>query len=261
MRFKRFYLNRAFRILPAYLVALAIYFLFSEVQEGRGLQPLWKFLTFTQNLPQDLRANTFSHAWSLSAEEHFYLILPAILFLVFNNRRQRRGLYQLVALVAPGRGVSLPQLGRIRGTAIRPPPTGRGVEVSLLVAGLAVLFGAYQLFGGYIISPQFSTLATTLAGFPLISLGYGLAVVAALSPGSLLHRFQFKPMAWLATMSYAIYLVHKMTNHWINENLTDYVGLNDGAIFATCLIAAVAGGFVMHLIVEKPFLALRARFS
>jgi len=32
----------------------------------------------------------------------------------------------------PGRGVSLPQLGRIRGTAIRPPPTGLGVEVSLL---------------------------------------------------------------------------------------------------------------------------------
>ena len=71
VRFERFYLNRAFRILPAYLVALAIYFLFSEVQEGRGLQPLWKFLTFTQNLPQDLRANTFSHAWSLSVEEHF----------------------------------------------------------------------------------------------------------------------------------------------------------------------------------------------
>ena len=100
-----------------------------------------------------------------------------------------------------------------------------------------------------------------MAGFPLISLGYGLVVVAALSPSSLLHRFQFKPMAWLATMSYAIYLVHKMTNHWINENLTDYVDLNDGAIFAACLIAAVSGGFVMHLIVEKPFLALRARFS
>ncbi len=298
VRFKRFYLNRAFRILPAYLVALAIYFLFSEVQEGRGLQPLWKFLTFTQNLPQDLRANTFSHAWSLSAEEHFYLILPAILFLVFNNRWQRRGLYLLVALVALGvafrylnwvefvepqfgrrrLGVALKYLyypthvrldGLVMGVAIaalfRYQPTIRDRVTRhgnmVLVAGLAVLFGAYQLFGGYIISPQFSTLATTLAGFPLISLGYGLAVVAALSPGSLLHRFQFKPMAWLATMSYAIYLVHKMTNHWINENLTDYVDLNDGAIFAACLTAAVAGGFVMHLIVEKPFLALRAQFS
>jgi len=89
-----------------------------------------------------------------------------------------------------------------------------------------------------------------LAGFPLISLGCDLVAVAALSPGSLLHRFQSKPMAWLATMSYAIYLVHKMTNHWINENLTDNVDLNDGAIFTTCLIAAVAGGFVKHLIVE-----------
>ena len=218
----------------------------------------------------------------------------AILFLVFNNRWQRRGLYLLVALVALGVAFRYlnwvefvePQFGRRRlgaalkylyyPTHVRLDGLVMGVAIAalfryqptirdrvtrhgnmVLVAGLVVLFGAYQLFGGYIISPQFST----LAGFPLISLGYGLAVVAALSPGSLLHRFQFKPMAWLATMSYAIYLVHKMTNHWSNENLTDYVDLNDGAIFAACLIAAVAGGFVMHLIVKKPFLALRARFS
>ena len=155
-------------------------------------------------------------------------------------------------------GVAIAALFRYQPT-IRDRVTRHGNMV--LVAGLAVLFGADQLFGGYIISPQFSSLAATLAGFPLISLGYGLVVVAALSPCSLLYLFQFKPVAWLVTLSYAIYLVHKMTNHWINKNLPDYVDLNDGAIFAACLIAAVAGGFVMHLIVEKPFLALRARFS
>lgn len=298
VRFKRFCMNRAFRIFPAYLVAVAIYFSFSEIQEGRALQPLWKFLTFTQNIPIDLRANTFSHAWSLCVEEHFYLALPLLLYFLFARRMQSKGGYILLGLIVLGiliRYVNWsefvePLFGRRRlGAAfihLYYPTYTRldglivGVAIAALFryqprlreqitrhgnlvlgAGLVVLFGCHQMFGGDLISTEFWSLQTSLAGFPLLSIGYGLLVVAALSPGSLLHRFQFKPTAALATVSYSIYLVHKMSNHWINENLTDFVELNEAQIFAVCLAAAVLGGAAMYGLVEKPFLILRARLA
>ncbi len=74
-----FYCRRAYRILPAYLVILLLYFFVPAWREWPGLAAGWKFLTFTENLflnyPADL---AFSHAWSLCVEEHFYLLLPLI---------------------------------------------------------------------------------------------------------------------------------------------------------------------------------------
>jgi peptidoglycan/LPS O-acetylase OafA/YrhL len=296
IRFASFYLNRAFRIIPAYLVVLAIYFSFSAVQEGRDLQPLWKFLTFTQNLPIDLRANTFSHAWSLGVEEHFYLVLPLLLFVVLSNNLGRWSLYLILGifilgvLIRYGIWAELvePQFGRRRlgaalkylyyPTYVRLDGLTMGVAIAalfryqpafrdqitargnmLLFASFAVLVGSYQLFGGNILSPEFSSFETTLVGFPLVSLGYGLLVLSALSPNSILYRLRFKPAAVIASFSYSIYLVHKMTNHWIQSNLPDLAELSDTNLFLACLVAAFAGGGAMYFVVEKPFLALRAR--
>lgn len=79
---KQFFLKRFFRIIPVFLVSLGLYFGFPFFREKESLPPLWKFLTFTQNLGLNLKDfGTFSHAWSLCVEEHFYLILPLILIL------------------------------------------------------------------------------------------------------------------------------------------------------------------------------------
>ena len=78
-----FYRKRAFRILPAYAVVLALYFLWPRWRDGNGLSPLWQLLTFTMNLLIDYPAkNSFSHAWSLCVEEHFYLLLPFAVLLL-----------------------------------------------------------------------------------------------------------------------------------------------------------------------------------
>src|ERR1043166_4950156 len=49
-----FYLKRFFRIIPAYLAVVAVYFSIPTFREVEALAPLWKFLTFTQNLGLDL---------------------------------------------------------------------------------------------------------------------------------------------------------------------------------------------------------------
>src|SRR5437667_9563533 len=69
----RFFARRALRIMPAYFVVLAIYFLLPSWREYPDMsQPLWKFLLSVQNIA--LHGGTaFSHAWSLAVKAQFYL--------------------------------------------------------------------------------------------------------------------------------------------------------------------------------------------
>jgi peptidoglycan/LPS O-acetylase OafA/YrhL len=93
--FGRFYLKRAFRILPAFFVffpiAVALYFIFPRwLAFGSSLSHYWiNIATFTFNQYQ-LRAIAaggfwFAHLWSLSVEEQFYVIWPWLIFFLPMN--------------------------------------------------------------------------------------------------------------------------------------------------------------------------------
>ena len=83
----RFFARRVLRIMPAYFVVLAIYFLLPPWREYPEMsQPLWKFLLSVQNIA--LHGGTaFSHAWSLAVEDQFYLVLPFLLLLLYRRPR------------------------------------------------------------------------------------------------------------------------------------------------------------------------------
>lgn len=88
--FGRFYLKRAFRILPAFLVffpvAIALYFIFPHWLAGSStLGDYWIYIvTFTFNhYPMQVPAAGafwFAHLWTLSVEEQFYVIWPWLIF-------------------------------------------------------------------------------------------------------------------------------------------------------------------------------------
>ena len=100
---REFYFKRALRILPAYLVVVAGYFLFPWLHEREALPSLWRFLTFTQNFGLDLRTSgTFSHAWSLCIEEQFYLLLPLCLLALIAVRAGQRASWLLGLMFAMG---------------------------------------------------------------------------------------------------------------------------------------------------------------
>ena len=83
---KAFYLRRAFRILPAFFVVLVVYAFVPLVREAATMQPFWRFATFTMNFGLESRyTGSFTQAWSLCVEEHFYFTLP--LFVIFFARR------------------------------------------------------------------------------------------------------------------------------------------------------------------------------
>lgn len=99
VRLRAFFVRRAFRILPLYLVVLGVYvvlvIVLGQYPEKRPglIYALPYFLTFTNEVPVYLShfhgPIPFFPAWSLGVEEKFYLAWPVLGFLVLRNARSR----------------------------------------------------------------------------------------------------------------------------------------------------------------------------
>jgi len=289
--FREFFLKRFFRIIPAYLTIVAIYFCVPAFHEREALSPLWRFLTFTQNFGLDLKTyGTFSHSWSLCIEEQFYLLLPLILITFIYFKKSKQGyiiliilfvagfitrIYSWYVLVSPLAGtenywvawnefIYYPTYNRLDGLLT-------GVSIAALFqfkpnvkayifdrakyflsAGLALLVCSY-----FVCLNEHSFVAT-IFGFPLISISYGLIVIAAISPSTFLFRINSKLTTNLATLSYAIYLSHKGVMHVTQQQLMKLGIAGDGNLMLIlCIISAILAALLINRIIEKPFLKLR----
>ena len=75
-----FYMRRALRILPAYIAYLAVVAIMPPMADHRLTRSDWlSALTYTVNFHPLPLPMAISHAWSLSVEEHFYLLWPLVL--------------------------------------------------------------------------------------------------------------------------------------------------------------------------------------
>jgi peptidoglycan/LPS O-acetylase OafA/YrhL len=98
-----FYIKRFFRIVPVYLLVLIAYASLPMLRETEGMQPLWKFVTFTENIGFDGQSGrAFSHAWSLCVEEHFYLVFPILVVGLSVWKIGRRAIWIAAAVLLAG---------------------------------------------------------------------------------------------------------------------------------------------------------------
>lgn len=287
----RFWANRAFRILPAFLVVLALYLLLPGFTDGEGLQPLWRFLTFTMNFGLDYRVSgAFTSAWSLCVEEHFYWLLPLIV-LGLRRARSARPVLALAAAILLG-GMAL-RWQLWRGPAADPATQGAdflrliyyptwcrldGLMLGVLLAAARVfrpetcrrwtpplltrLLGLAAWIGVIVLCAPAGGVVLDLAGavivYPLAALGSVLLLSLLLDVEPGLARLPLQPVTAIATLAYSLYLTHKPVQHLLRQHLGDAT-LSGWSGLGVYLLADITAAALLWLLVERTGLRLRDR--
>ena len=291
-----FYTKRFFRIIPAYVAVLILYITIPLFHEREALPPLWRFLSFTQNFGLDLRKHgTFSHAWSLCIEEHFYLLLPLIVLLFVRLKVGNKAVLLLLLLFVAGFAVRWfnwqhyikplaesddDSLVGIMYYKYIYYPTYNRLDGLLMGVGIAALFifkphvrdrltkygnilfflGMAVLAASYFVCDDMYSFHAAVFGFPMVAVGYGLVVMAALSPSFFLYRMHFKTASFTSLLAFSIYLTHKQLIHLTRLALKNSNIENDShVLLGICIVVAILGGIILHTIVERPFLKLREK--
>ncbi len=273
---KGFYIRRSFRILPA----LVFYLLIVAAAAAMGWVPLtaaeWiQSLLFVRNYGGDGNWAT-GHTWSLSVEEHFYLLWPALLVLA----GRRRSMWIAIAtalLVAAWRVMATHlrifhsnevdhrsdmQLDTLLGGAVlallmaRPafyrsmklhltPAIAWGLIFSFMLCLLCVLRWWAKLH-----NPVRLTLPVFL---PL------LLVSTVLHPRLLFGRFlELAPMRWLGRLSYSLYLWQEFfSGPAVHAPLL----LRTLRTYPLNIVPSLAMAVLSYYVLEKPMIAVGHRLA
>ena len=287
----RFFARRALRIMPAYFVVLAVYFLLPSWREYPDMsQPLWKFIFSIQNIA--LHGGTaFSHAWSLAVEDQFYLALPFLLLFLYCRPRIAIivpcllvvggiGLRAFLATQNPsvhgGVSFSVFQAWIYYPTWTRLDPLVWGVALAaiekfrpqwwqrlmdsaiwLWVPGVALIVYALYLGEG-----DHLTVTACMWQFPLIALGMTALLVCAVSPRLFLSRVAIPAAAFIASIAYSAYLIQKIAMHFVEQFCTNnHIALTSVPALLGVEIAVYAAAVILFLTIERPFLQLRHRLA
>ena len=243
--FKAFYVRRLFRILPIYSVIVGIFYVLSIAGiPGRlaGSQwlfgptvPWFAYATFTQHIRYAIGgpnlANWLVPTWSLAVEEQFYLVLPAVIWLV--SRRLLPYVLGVAILIAPllrfyltmnyswGKDASFELmpcradallLGVMAALLVRQRSLWEWLKIQRrwLASIWTVLLAGLPFFILFKVSEPVQSLFMSRLGFTWLALFYvGLLLLAlAYADGWLGRILRNSWLKSLGTISYAVYLVH-----------------------------------------------------
>jgi peptidoglycan/LPS O-acetylase OafA/YrhL len=282
-----FYIKRLFRILPAFWVVLALYALAPGLREAPSMAPLWRFLTFTMNFGLDFNtARSFSHAWSLCVEEHFYLVLPLLVLLLRKVRRSWLPAAIVAGIVLGGtllrhglwvdwkthdgdifafmQSIYYPSYTRLDGLVM-----GVGLAAIRLFHG-----DIFQWFArpwiAFPAATVFLTAALAMAArngivpdeigaialYPLFAFAVTLLLAGMLQQEPRLRVLRLTGLPFIAAISYSLYLSQKLVFH-ADEMLLPAAWLQGWSGVPIYYASAIAVAAALYFIVERPFMVLR----
>jgi peptidoglycan/LPS O-acetylase OafA/YrhL len=303
VHYPAFLIRRVCRIFPAYylMLALSLFVIaplalselrsFYVTDDWSALaRQSWTHVIFANNyLNSADDPNVLGWGWSLCVEEHFYLLLPPLVFVVFRFgpswlRAPILALGILVPLVLRLAqdddtlvlnfypyshlrfdelfvGVLIAYFHEQHPKALAASARSAGPLLWLVGWGC---IAAVWIFGGLRKQSDFHQAYQ----FTLIAIGTGLLLVNCLHLDNWVTRFFSKP-AWypLARVSYGLYLVHPFVVAFVFHRLIDQTQIGHiGAAslivaFVVVLLASYGIASLMFVSIERPALDAGARIS
>lgn len=291
-RIKAFYIRRFFRIQPAewvYLAAIALLDLFQVTHER--LSALLGGLFLYQNYLYNPADHTFKwvltgHFWTLAVEEHFYLLLSALLFFV----RSRRVLVFALLFVALALWPALSAKLGVYSPTYSPRATELQLQFLIGPALVALLLRRKQIldlstrflhpfvaiWGVLLFKVLWYSAFTTPGHLPrkvlpwlisdpyILLYGFTFWVVATmLHPRSWMTRFlELRPLRFVGRLSYSLYLWHVLFTAPRFPELEVHARW---LLFLTGrpwrYLAIAAASLLSYYFVEKPMIRLGHRLA
>lgn len=272
------------------MFVLGLYFLIPSFKEHQFLPPLWKFLTFTQNLGLEV-GTAFSHAWSLCIEEQFYLIFPALTLWIVHTKSFRTSWVILLGTIVLGMLLrSLLWINHVQSAQgpivhayyskiyyssfCRLDELILGVSVAMMKnfrkdawmkmmekGHLILILGlSSSIITLYLLTQYHYSLWMAALGFPLLAISFAALTIAALCPGSYLNRIKIQGTTPIAVWSYAIYLIHKPLMVITHRFLLQWGITLPGISVFIILLICISSGWLLYTCIEAPFLTLRDKY-
>ena len=201
----KFYVRRAVRIIPVVTGLLAVLAIFQSL----GLIALqsadyWASLAFVRNYVQG--SGETAHLWSLSVEEQFYLVWPA-LFVSLPGRIPKAIACAAVFVIAEGYRSTIYGFSAL-------PPASVGNQTQFHVAPLAAgALGAIATQGRALSASAINPAGLiAVALFPFVPnvFRFGCVAViicaAAYGQGAITRTLEFTPLKALGKVSYSLYI-------------------------------------------------------
>lgn len=272
---RRFIVRRIFRIWPAYYVLIAFHVL-------AGRHPWNTFLVQNLTHLQNYLGTSITQTWSLAVEEHFYLVLPALLLLF---ARWKLGAWTIVGVLTGICAVVLTARcfavaggdldGAFAYTQYRIDSLLVGVILSAIYwmkpavyhqlarrKGLLIL-SVVILCAWLVLATKNLPLDESI-GYTIQALGFAALIVLVLEySGSLRESWIYRGVAWIGLYSYGIYLWHSLAlaPGDILIRKTTAMGFPPSLIWVLALTAqfaiAIFIGYVTTRAIEYPFLLMR----
>jgi peptidoglycan/LPS O-acetylase OafA/YrhL len=266
----RFYLRRTLRIFPPYYAFLIVLF-FANLA---GLVTLHnhdvaRAMTYTSNYDRD-RSWFVGHTWSLSVEEQFYLLWPAVMLLL----RPRKAIVAAAAVVllVPIVRVASWELMRSSGDGIghRFETVADAIAIGCVLAGVRARLHRTGPYLRALSSPLFvavplvTVAANMLGDHPLLYFGAAFTIVnvgvalcldwcVTFPDGQVGRLLNARPLVFVGWLSYSLYLWQQP---FLNRGSASGV-----AAFPLNLALAVALALVSYFAIEQPSLRLRRRIE
>jgi peptidoglycan/LPS O-acetylase OafA/YrhL len=301
--FRNFYMRRLLRIFPLYYGVLSLVFLVAPLialLRGPTLDYLvdrqaWAWLYAVNIYIAKNGEWSFSyldHFWSLAIEEHFYFFWPLVVFLLARRPRTLIAVSLAIALCAmlarltgslmglswwttytltPFRLDGL-ALGAFLAVTVRQP---RGLErlaraLPLVVAVIGGLLAVTFAWTRLVSSERLELILPVRAALILTLLAC-LLVWALIAPeqSATSRFFRARPMVFLGTYSYGLYVYHHFISYYLISNRTDlelarWLGPHLAAVglqAALGVSVSLALAYLSYEFFEKRFLRLKRMFE